>query len=115
MRKTLLAVAAIAFGAGGATAQPLLVVGTPAPSRVVSFADLNIGSTSGQQHLGNRIRSAASDLCFESNKEQVKFTMARRSCYNTAVDDGLSQMNRAIAAQASGVSIAAATVTIRGQ
>jgi len=116
MRKTLVAVSAIAFGAGSVAAQPLLVVGTPAPpTKIVSYADLNLDSKSGQQHLVNRIRAAASAVCFEDNKEQVEFAMARRGCYKAALDDGMGQMTRAIAARASGVSIAAATVTIRGQ
>ena len=61
------------------------------------------------------IRAAAKDLCLENNKTELEFEVARRNCYRTAVSDGLSQMNRAVAAYQSGTSLAAATLTIRGQ
>lgn len=113
MRKTWIVASAVLFGAAAA-AQPPIVV-TAQPSRVVSFADLNIGSQAGQNRLVHRIRAAARDLCLENNVEQVKFTVARRECYVRATTDGYSQMNSAIAARDSGASLAAATLTIRGR
>lgn len=116
MRKIVLAASSFVLAASSAIAQPPVVVtGEPAPIRVVSYDDLNLDSKAGQTKLVNRIRGAASDLCFESGREDVEFTMARRSCYRTALSGGLDQMNRAIAARASGATLAAATLTIRGE
>lgn len=115
MTKSLILVGMVALGASSATAQPPVVVtGNPAPSRIVSFDDLNIASKSGQARLVHRIRAAAKDLCLENNKEEIEFEAARRSCYKTAISGGFDQMNRAIAARESGASLAAATLTVRG-
>ena len=116
MMKTLLAMTAVALGAGTAIAQPPVVVSVDqTPFRVVSYDDLNLASKSGKTRLEHRIRAAAGDLCFDGNKDEVKFAMARRGCYNAALNDGLSQMDRAIAARASGTPLAAASLIIRGQ
>ena len=95
MRKAITLITAAAFGAGGVAAQPVVV--TAAPSRVVSYADLNISSQAGQTRLLNRIRAAAGDLCLENNREEVKLAAARRTCFNTAYNGGLKQMEMAIA------------------
>jgi UrcA family protein len=104
------------FASSSAFAQPPVVVtGDSAPFKVVSYADLNIGSKAGQDRLIHRIRSAAEDICLEGSKEQVKFEVARRQCYSTALRSGFSQMNSAVAANASGTTLAAATLTISGR
>ena len=112
--KKILVSAAIAMLGSASAAQPPLVV-TNAPFKVVSYGDLNLSSQSGQDRLASRIRSAARDICLENNIEQVKFTAARRHCYNKAVNNGLSQMNEAVAARASGTTLAAATLVVRGE
>ena len=102
--------------AGGALAQsPVVVTREAAPFKVVSYSDLNLSSGAGQSQLVHRIRAAASDLCFEGNKEEVKFAMARRACYSTALNGGLKQMNDAIAARTSGTALGAATLVISGR
>ena len=113
MKKVLIS-AIIAMLGSASAAQPPLIV-TNAPFKVVSYGDLNLSSQSGQDRLASRIRSAARDICLENNIEQVKFTAARRHCYNKAVDNGLSQMNEAVAARASGTTLAAATLVVRGE
>ena len=113
MKKVLIS-AVIAMLGSASAAQPPLIV-TNAPFKVVSYGDLNLSSQSGQDRLASRIRSAARDICLENNIEQVKFTAARRHCYNKAVNDGLSQMNEAVAARASGTTLAAATLVVRGE
>ena len=116
MRKTVVLIGSLLFASSSAFAQPPVVVtGDAAPFKVVSYADLNISSKAGQDHLVNRIRSAAEDICLDSNREQVKFEMARRHCYSAALKSGFSQMNSAIAAKASGTTLAAATLTISRQ
>ena len=116
MRKTLVLMGSLLFASSSAFAQPPVVVtGESAPFKVVSYADLNIGSQAGQDRLINRIRSAAEDICLEGSREQVKFEVARRHCYSTALKSGFSQMNSAIAAKASGATLAAATLTISGR
>jgi len=112
--KKILVSAAIAMLGSASAAQPPLVV-TNAPFKVVSYGDLNLSSQSGQDRLASRIRSAARDICLENNIEQVKFAAARRHCYNKAVNNGLSQMNEAVAARASGTTLAAATLVVRGE
>ena len=113
MQKVLIS-AAIAMLGSASAAQPPLVV-TNAPFKVVSYSDLNLASQSGQDRLTSRIRSAARDICLENNIDEVKVTAARRHCYSAAVKDGLSQMNEAIAARASGNTLAAATLVVRGK
>jgi len=113
MKKVLIS-AAIAMLGSASAAQPPLVV-TNAPFRVVSYGDLNLSSPSGQNRLMNRIRAAARDICLENNINEVKVTAARRHCYSAAVKDGLSQMNEAIAARASGTTLATAALVVRGE
>jgi len=113
MKKVLISAAIVMLGSASA-AQPPLVV-TNAPFKVVSYSDLNLSSQSGQNRLTNRIRSAARDICLSNSIEEVKVTAARHHCFNAAVKDGLSQMNEAIAARASGTTLAAATLVVRGE
>lgn len=115
MTKTLILMSAALFSGASVARPPVVVTGEPAPSAVVSYGDLNIASKAGQDRLVHRIRAAASDLCFENNREEVEFAAARRGCYRTAVSSGLDQMKQAIAARESGASLAVATLTIRGQ
>jgi len=110
MRKAITLITAAMFGAGGVAAQPPVVV-TAAPFKVVSFADLNLSSSAGQTRLLNRIRAAASNLCLEGNREEVKVAAARRTCFDTAYNGGLAQMNLAIAGRPSNA-LATATLVI---
>lgn len=116
MTSTKVLISALLLGSTSAVAQPPLVVtGADAPSAVVNYGDLNISSKSGQDRLANRIRAAASDICLENNREDVKFSSSRRNCYRTALNSGFKQMNSAIAENARGVTTAAAVLTISGQ
>lgn len=113
MRKVLIS-AIIAMLGSASAAQPPLVV-TNAPFKVVNYSDLNLLSKAGQDRLTTRIRAAARDICLANNIEEVKVTAARHHCFNVAVNDGMSQMNEAIAARASGTTLAAATLVVRGK
>ena len=115
MKKILIASCIALLGSASTAQRPLVITKSPAPFRVVSYGDLNLTSQSGQERLSTRIRSAARDLCFENNIEQVKFAAARRHCYDTALTDAFRQMNEAIAANGKGSTLAAATLVVRGE
>ena len=110
MRKAITLITAAAFGASGVAAQPPVVI-TAEPFKVVSYADLNISSQAGQTRLTHRIRAAASDLCLEDNREEVKVAAARRTCFDTAYNGGLKQMEMAIAGRPNSA-LATATLVI---
>ena len=106
--------AALLGSSSSAMAQPPVVVTAEAlPSRTVSYADLNISSSAGQDRLVRRIRAAARDLCLENNVDQLKIATARRTCFQRAVGDGYDKMNSAMAARAAGKNLAVATLVIR--
>lgn len=115
MKKAITLITVALVGASGAIAQPPVVVtGDTTPFKVVSYADLNISSKAGQARLVNRIRSAASDLCLENYKEEVKVAAARRDCFDTAYSRGLNQMHMAIAGRGgSALSTATLIVSVR--
>lgn len=112
MRTYLIAVGSMLVVTGTALAQPPVVVTRDtAPSAIVSYADLNIWSEAGQEKLVNRIRAAATDICFEPNKVEVKVAVAQRACFNTALGSGLGQMHMAIAARP-GSTLATSTLIV---
>ena len=112
MRTSLITVGAMLVVTGTAFAQPPVVVTRDtAPSAIVSYADLNIWSDAGQERLVNRIKAAATDICFESNKVEVKVAVAQHTCFNTALDSGLRQMEMAIAARP-GSTLATSTLLV---
>lgn len=112
MRMAITLMTAVLLGSSGAIAQPPVVVtGDTAPFKVVSYADLNISSKAGQTRLIHRIRAAATDLCLKDNKEEVKVAAARRTCFDTAYNGGLKQMDLAIAGRSNNA-LATATLVI---
>jgi UrcA family protein len=111
MKNLALFIAIAALGSGVATAQSI-VVQAAAPSQTVSFADLNLGSPQGVSRLTHRIRSAASDICLESNIGDLKTRVARSACYKRATSGGLAQMQQILAARNVGVQTAATTLTV---
>ena len=113
MGKTVVLLGSLLFASSNVYAQPPVVItGGELPFQVVSYADLNINSPAGQDRLTHRIRAAAEDICLSSSKEEVKFENARHQCYSTAVKNGMTQMNNAIAARASGATVASATLIV---
>ena len=115
MTKLLIPLAGALLASSAANAQGVVVVGEPAPSQTVSYADLNIASESGKTRLQHRIRAAARSLCLENNVDSLETELTRRACFESAVGDGYRQMDVAIAARASGAPLAAATLVIRGK
>ena len=113
MIKVGLIVAAVTF-ATGAMAQPRSAE-TPLQSEQVSYADLNLDSKSGQAVLRHRIVVAAGRVCDTGGMLSMEdFTVTAR-CYRAAYDDGLRQMNDAVAAKASGAVLTATAIVITGK
>lgn len=115
MTKILIAACVALLGSASVAQPPVIVSKTTAPTKVVNYADLNLASVEGQYRLSSRIRSAARSVCFENNIEQLKFTVARRHCYDSAMSDANRQMNEAIAQANTVTALAAATLTVRRQ
>lgn len=118
MTKAFILAIATACVATSAGAQPPLVVtadAIPPPTARVSFADLNLDSAAGQERLVRRIHSAASSMCIEAGKQPLETITAQRSCFKTAVSDGIDQMQRVLAARKSGASLASTALTISGR
>ena len=61
----------------GTAAQPATA---SAPSRVVSYADLNLGTTAGQQALQRRIAAAARSVCAPLDGLPLKQAAEYRAC-----------------------------------
>jgi len=98
--KTLIAVAAAAF-----VASSLATAGSaepprreaPAMSEQISYTDLNLSSAVGQKRLRDRISFAAYRLCLMDSTATPSPAVDDPVCYRGAMDDGLSQMQRAVA------------------
>jgi UrcA family protein len=88
---------------------PTITTGT-APFARVSFLESDIGSPAGLERLRGRVRSAAASLCLENSIEPLDIHLLRKRCFHTAVRNGFSQIDRAVAARGSG---GALTVAIR--
>ena len=115
MTKIAMFVAAAVLAAGSAGAQPVVVAADSPPTARVSFADLNLETEAGKARLEKRIRAVASNLCLGSPRVPIEEFMWQRKCYNSALADGLKQMDRIIAARENGSALAAAALTIRSQ
>ena len=77
------AAAVIATGCLAAAAAPAAAA-TPANSRTVSYADLNLGTAQGRAALDARIRAAARQVC-EAQSADVGARAAAERCFKTAV------------------------------
>lgn len=114
MTKTIaLILIASGLGMGVASAQPpVTVYGSSAPTARVSYDDINLASAQGVRKLQNRVRSAASDLCLEPTKEDLKVSSARTKCYRTATADGFAQIDRLAADRMAGKATLASAIQI---
>ena len=72
----------LAVSAPGVHAEPLTVTSRPGPSatRTVSYADLNLASTAGQQTLNRRIAGAVRSVCSNPMAGQLSERSADRRC-----------------------------------
>ena len=115
MKTALITLCAAALLGGTASAEPVLVSSEPLPSERVSFADLNINSEPGQAALKRRIRGAAERVCEFAGDRRLDTYLVTRGCFVSAYKNGVRQMDTMIARRASGSTIAAASLTIRGE
>ena len=115
MKTALMTLCAAALLGGSASAEPVLVSREQLPSERVNYADLNLDSAAGQAALKRRIRSAATRVCEFTGDRRLDTYLVTHKCYVSAFRDGLRQMDTVIAGRATGSTIAAASLTIRGE
>lgn len=114
MTKTFaLILIATGLGMGVASAQPpVTVYGSSAPTAKVSYDDINLASSRGVRKLQGRVRAAASEICLEPTKEDLKVSTARITCYRTASADGFAQIDRLVADKMAGKASLASAILI---
>jgi UrcA family protein len=68
---------------------------TSAPTMTVSFAELDITKPRGLEVLYSRIEHAAKVVCgVDPSPQPLSRTRHAKTCYKTAVDDAVRQINR---------------------
>lgn len=97
LTKSMTAFAILAV-AGSAAAQPF--AGAEAPTAVVSFADLDIGSPAGLRALESRIHGAASRLCIRHGRKSLEAEFAERRCMSAAMSSAQAGIDQALADRA---------------
>lgn len=95
LRAALMGAALIAAPAFAQGESPVVVEGG-VPTAVVSYADLDIGSSSGLATLNGRISRAASSLCFEGGRTDIARANFEARCFKTAMAGAKSQVDRAL-------------------
>ncbi len=98
-RFTIGAAVALALVAPAAASSqaPLLVTGSAAPTKIVSYRDLNLASDDGVAQLNRRIGRAATRLCIDPNPQHLSAVMLGRACADDAVASTAPQVSAAIA------------------
>jgi UrcA family protein len=96
LKAALLGVALIAAPAFAQGESPVVVEGG-VPTAIVSYADLDLGSSSGLATLNGRITRAASRLCFDNGHRDVPTKVFEARCFDTAMAGAKPQVERAIA------------------
>jgi UrcA family protein len=94
---TLVASLAIASSATANVPTRIVVTASGLPTAHISYADLNVGSDAGRKTLTNRIRAAATYLCFDSSVEPLGSDLERHDCYRAAVTSGANQIEAIVA------------------
>lgn len=112
---SIVAAAALGFIASAAGAETVVVSVTPLPTERVSFADLNLASSAGQNTLKGRIKVAAKRVCIIDGDRSMENNAEGKYCYRAAYRDGLQQMSQAIASRAFGSEVAATTLVIQAK
>jgi UrcA family protein len=85
----------------------------PIVTEQVKFADLNLSSATGQKRLKDRISFAAYRLCLLDPPASPSPATADPVCFRKAVNDGLAQMERAVAAANNHSTLASASLQPR--
>jgi len=97
--------------ATGAVAQPPTTQ-TPVRTEQVTYADLNLASTTGQAIVQQRIRAAADRVCDLGGMQTMNDFSASSRCFSKAVADGSRQLGQAVAAKRGGAVLAGAELII---
>jgi UrcA family protein len=63
------------------------------PSKVVSYADLNLSNPAGAETLYRRIQGAAKQVCKQYNATELAMLSVFNSCYKTAVANAVRSVN----------------------
>jgi UrcA family protein len=95
LTKSLVAFTILA-AAGNAAAQAPAAE-TVAPTAVVSFADLDIGSPAGLRALNGRIYRAASTLCIQQGTRSLQTELAGRRCMSAAMSGAQAGIDQVLA------------------
>jgi UrcA family protein len=96
LKAALFGVALVAVPALAQGESPVVVEGG-VPTAIVSYADLDIGSSSGLATLNGRITRAASRLCFDKAHKDVPTKVFEARCFDTAMASAKPQVERAMA------------------
>jgi len=97
--------------ASAAFAQPRGAEPLP-QSEQVNYADLNLNSSTGRADLKHRIQVAAGRVCDTGGMLTMEDFDVTARCFRRTYDDGVRQMDRAVAANRSGVVLAASAIVI---
>ena len=95
MLKSLPALAALAFSA--ALLVPTAGLAQETTSARVSYADLNLASSSGQKVLQNRISFAAASLCNTADEFNLEMRHAVLNCRTATIADAQPAFQAAVA------------------
>jgi UrcA family protein len=113
MKTALVILCAAAFLTDSSDAKPVLVTAEALPLERVSFSDLNLSSTAGQETLKRRIRGAADRVCEVAADRSFDSYLITHRCFASAYKDGLRQMDTLIVPR--GSTVTAAFLMIRGE
>ncbi len=58
----------------------------------VSYADLNLNRSEGQQTLYQRLRGAADEICGEVQSKSAREVRQKRDCFNDALDKAVQEV-----------------------
>lgn len=103
---TLVKISAIAFAAAMTTAafvpaayamdETVVEANTVRPVAHVKYADLDLATDAGVKTLHGRVRRAATKMCLESGRQDLRREMEGMSCRNAAITSAAPQITAAI-------------------
>lgn len=100
----------ITAAAAMATLSPTATIAQEEPPQVgVSYADLNLSTEAGKAQLNHRIEIAVREVCGSQQRNDLKSSMAVRSCTAKARENARSAVNAKIAARTASTAIATAS------
>ena len=100
MLKSTVALAALMAVPALAQGESPVIVEGGLPTAVVSYADLDLSSSNGLATLSGRISRAASRICTESGRKELRRQLSEARCFRTAIQSAQPQVER-IAADSS--------------